>query len=76
VELKRVFAQALDSLDNGAMSQVCQGLASRDTDDFKNEFSRRLAQLADEQVVGLTEAEPRDNPAKCPLPAKYCLKAG
>ncbi|MBO7683450.1 MAG: DUF3626 domain-containing protein [Kiritimatiellae bacterium] len=40
-----VFAQALDSLDNGALSQVYQGLISRDTDAMKDELSRRLAKF-------------------------------
>jgi hypothetical protein len=39
------FAQALDSLDNGALSQVYQGLVSRDADALKNELSRRLAKF-------------------------------
>lgn len=39
------FALALDSLDNGTLSQVYQGLISRDTDDLKNELSRRLAKF-------------------------------
>jgi len=39
------FAQALDSLDNGTLSQVYQGLISRDADGLKNELSRRLAKF-------------------------------
>ena len=43
--LSAAFAQALDSLDNGTLSQVYQGLISRDADDLKNELSRRLAKF-------------------------------
>ena len=43
--LSAAFAQALDSLDNGMLSQVYQGLISRDADDLKNELSRRLAKF-------------------------------
>lgn len=39
------FAQVLDSLDNGTLSQVYQGLISRDADGLKNELSRRLAKF-------------------------------
>ena len=41
----QLFARALDSLDNGALSQVYQGLISRETDALKNELSRRLAKF-------------------------------
>lgn len=43
--LEAAFARALDSLDNGALSQVYQSLISREADDLKNELSRRLAKF-------------------------------
>ena len=41
----QLFARALDSLDNGTLSQVYQGIISRETDALKSELSRRLAKF-------------------------------
>ena len=41
----QLFARALDSLDNGTLSQVYQGILSRETDALKSELSRRLAKF-------------------------------
>ena len=43
--LEAAFARALDSLDNGTLSQVYQSLISREADDLKDELSRRLAKF-------------------------------
>lgn len=41
----QLFSRALDSLDNGTLSQVYQGILSRETDALKRELSRRLEQF-------------------------------
>ncbi len=40
--LSAAFARALDTLDNGSLSQVYQSLISRETEALKGELSRRL----------------------------------
>lgn len=40
--MEAAFSRALDSLDNGALTQVYQGLISRDAEALKGEFRRRL----------------------------------
>ena len=41
----QLFARTLDSLDNGTLSQVYQGILSRETDALQRELSRRLAKF-------------------------------
>ena len=45
VRFDTAFVRALDTLDNGTLSQVYQGLISRETDALKSELSRRLAKF-------------------------------